>query len=90
MEILDFITKDTIMFTDKKDKYAVINTMIDKASELGKINDRDGFKQAIEARESLISTGIGLGIAVPHAKLSGIKDFFVITGITEKTRGQSM
>ena len=83
MNILECITKDSIIFTDKKDKYAVINTLIDKAFELGKISDKDGFKKAIEARESLISTGIGLGIAVPHAKLAGIKDFFVITGITE-------
>ena len=83
MNILECITKDSIIFTDKKDKYAVINTLIDKAFELGKISDKDGFKKAIEARESLISTGIGLGIAVPHAKLAGIKEFFVITGITE-------
>lgn len=82
MNILECITEDTVLFTDEKDKYAVISTLIDKALELGKINNEEEFKKAIDARESLISTGIGLGVAVPHAKIGSIKEFFIIMGIT--------
>ena len=83
MNISEYLTEKTITFINEKDKYSVINTLVDKAFELGKIVDKEEFKKAIEARESLISTGIGLGIAVPHAKLAGIKDFFVIISILE-------
>lgn len=39
----------------------------------------DGAKllSAIHEREKIMSTGIGLGIAIPHAKIPSIKDFVV-------------
>lgn len=41
------------------------------------------FLQAILAREELVSTGIGLGCAIPHAKLPEIEDFFLNIGIIQ-------
>jgi len=39
----------------------------------------DGAKLlgAIHEREKIMSTGIGLGIAIPHAKIPSVKDFVV-------------
>jgi nitrogen PTS system EIIA component len=39
----------------------------------------DGAKllAAIHEREKIMSTGIGLGIAIPHAKIPSVKDFVV-------------
>lgn len=36
---------------------------------------------AIIERERLLSTGFGLGLAIPHAKISGMRDFVVALGI---------
>ncbi len=37
--------------------------------------------EAIQEREKLLSTGFGLGLAIPHAKLSGVKEFAIGLGI---------
>ncbi len=39
--------------------------------------------EAIMQRERVISTGIGIGIAIPHAKISGIEEFNVVIGIVQ-------
>ncbi len=38
---------------------------------------------AIMHRERVISTGIGIGIAIPHAKIAGIDEFNVVIGIVQ-------
>lgn len=40
----------------------------------GKITDEESFKRAIFKREKEFSTGIGMGIAVPHAKSNFVKE----------------
>src|SRR4051812_3913165 len=39
--------------------------------------------EAIMQRERVISTGIGIGIAIPHAKIAGIDEFNVVIGIVQ-------
>ncbi len=39
--------------------------------------------EAIMQRERVISTGIGIGIAIPHAKISGMEEFHVVIGIVQ-------
>jgi PTS system nitrogen regulatory IIA component len=49
-----------------------------------KLLDKGQFFDAILEREKIVSTGIGLGIAIPHAKLEGYHDFFIAIGIQSK------
>ena len=44
---------------------------IDHAS--GNINDAEGYKKGILAREAEFSTAVGDGIAIPHAKVAAVK-----------------
>ena len=46
--------------------------------------NRDVFRKAIFDREELLSTGIGMGVAVPHAKLKEFNDFFIAVGVQQK------
>lgn len=48
------------------------------------IEDKEAFHNAILHREDLVSTGIGLGVAIPHAKLQNIEDFAICVGIQKK------
>jgi len=48
------------------------------------VNDADSLLDAIFEREGIMSTGIGLGIAIPHAKIPTVTDFVVGFG---KVRG---
>ncbi len=45
------------------------------------ITDEIGFLSAIFMREDLVSTGIGLGCAIPHAKLPQLSEFFISIGV---------
>lgn len=81
MNILDYINENGILFIEKTKKTDVLIELIEKAYELKFIDNREKFRKAIEEREAVISTGIGLGVAFPHAKLDSIKEFFVIIGI---------
>jgi mannitol/fructose-specific phosphotransferase system IIA component (Ntr-type) len=48
-----------------------------RAPEVG---DADGLLRAVLEREEVMSTGIGLGIAVPHAKIASVRDFVLAVG----------
>lgn len=81
MNLTELINECTIFFIDKNKKLPVLDELIQKAHGLGKLPDKAKFKKAIEKREMVMSTGIGIGIAIPHAKINGINKFFIITGI---------
>lgn len=84
MQILDYLNEPSVLFLHNTDKNEVLGAMVAKAAVLGLIPDEESFKQAIFERESIMSTGIGLQVAIPHAKLPGIPDFFVIAAILGK------
>lgn len=54
-------------------KDAAIDEMTEKLHLAGRLNNFDGFKKAILQRESQSTTGIGEGIAIPHAKTDAVK-----------------
>lgn len=54
-------------------KEEAIDKLADLMCATGKISDRDAYKEGILAREALTSTGIGEGIAIPHAQVAAVK-----------------
>ncbi|MEQ8818884.1 MAG: PTS sugar transporter subunit IIA [Sumerlaeia bacterium] len=40
--------------------------------------------EKIIERERTLSTGVGIGVAVPHVKIASVQDFVVAVGISEK------
>jgi fructose PTS system EIIBC or EIIC component len=73
MKITDLLTKDTILLHLKaQSKEAVIDELIEKLNTAGKLNNKEEYKKAILARESQSTTGIGEGIAIPHAKTNAV------------------
>ncbi len=82
MNISDFINSENIFFLTGKNKHAILTELVEKAKDLNAV-DMLAFKKAIKEREALLSTGIGLGVAIPHAKSPHLKKFFVLTGIIE-------
>lgn len=64
-------------------KCEVIDEMISLLCSAGAIKDRILFKKEIIKRENLGCTGIGFGIAIPHAKTSAVKKPTVAFGISK-------
>ncbi|MGO2174865.1 MAG: PTS fructose transporter subunit IIABC [Staphylococcus equorum] len=73
MRITELLTKDTIaMDLSSTEKNGVIDELVKQLDKAGKLNDVTTFKEAIHNRESQSTTGIGEGIAIPHAKVAAV------------------
>ncbi|MBR3126453.1 MAG: PTS sugar transporter subunit IIA [Mogibacterium sp.] len=74
MKITDLLKKDGVLLNQHPaDKDAAIDILVGLHDKVGNLNDKAGYKKAIEAREAQGSTAVGMGIAVPHAKTDAAK-----------------
>ncbi len=75
MKISDFLDINSIKVNIRTDnKNDLLETMIFLANKSGKIIDQEEAKQEVLEREKIMSTGVGKGIALPHAKTNAIID----------------
>jgi PTS system nitrogen regulatory IIA component len=81
MQVIDYLNPQLVAFLDVGTRNEAIDALIALLGEQGKLPNLARFRTAILQRESLVSTGIGIGVAVPHAKLSELTDFFIVIGI---------
>ncbi|MGE6538070.1 PTS fructose transporter subunit IIABC [Bacillus luti] len=74
MKITELLKRDTvIMNLTASNKEAVIDELVEKLNGANRLNSKAEFKEAILKRESQSTTGIGEGIAIPHAKTKAVK-----------------
>lgn len=79
MKITDLLIKDAmIMDLKATSKQDAIDEMVEKLYQVGRISDVKTFKDGILAREAQTSTGLGDGIAMPHAKNAAVKEATVL------------
>lgn len=84
MDIFRLVWPQGVQFLTSTTKEDALSTMISQAATHGFIKDPKALESGIYSRERIISTGIGLGVAIPHAKLSGIQDFFITIGVLKE------
>lgn len=74
MKISELLVPEVMILDLKaKTKQAAFEEMINRLYEAGRITDKKVFLEGILARESQTTTGLGDGIAMPHAKNSAVK-----------------
>ncbi|MFC1551120.1 PTS sugar transporter subunit IIA [Candidatus Latescibacterota bacterium] len=78
--ISDMLTVDMICDLRSDSKDDALNEMIEMASKSPRVSSSDALHRAIRYRENIMSTGVGLGIAIPHAKISSVTDFVIALG----------
>ena len=85
MKIVDFLNPRAISANLKStDKEGVIGELVDLLVKVKEIKNRDEIIKALLEREALGSTGIGQGIAIPHAKSDSVKDLVAAFGLSRK------
>lgn len=85
MKISELLSEDAMKLDLKsKTKSEVIDELVDVLVQAGVINDRELYKKGILDRESLSSTGIGFGIAIPHAKSKAVNFPRVAFGVSKE------
>lgn len=85
MKIQDVLRKDVMLLDlQATSKEAVIDEMIASLVDKGYVTDFDVFKTGIMNREAQTTTGLGDGIAMPHAKNSAVKEATVLFAKSNK------
>ncbi len=74
------IPRERVVFLKATTKAEALGEMVAVAAREPQVRDEATLLEAILEREKIMSTGIGLGIAVPHAKVPFISDFVVSFG----------
>lgn len=81
MKITELLTKKTMILNlTSATKGEVIDELATKLDKAGKLKNKQTFIEEIHYRESQSSTGIGDGIAIPHAKSESVTDPTIVFG----------
>lgn len=81
MRITELLTRETILLSlSANSKLDAVEELVGVLERAGKITDQKVFKDAIIRREEQSTTGVGDGIAIPHAKTSVVKDAAIVFG----------
>lgn len=85
MKIQDVLKKDVMLLDlQATSKEAVIDEMITSLVDKGYVTDFEVFKTGILNREAQTTTGLGDGIAMPHAKNAAVKEATVLFAKSNK------
>lgn len=82
MNLKTILKKELIFFSDLDKKQDNLETLIRLIENENLVEDVNLLKDSIFSREKLMSTGIGLGIAVPHVRIKGVNNIIIAIGIT--------
>ena len=83
MHIVKYMDPRLIMFLTASTQVEVLKQMVHGIYETGKLEDEERFYRAILDREKIVSTGIGMGVAIPHAKMDAYDQFFIALGVLQ-------
>jgi PTS system fructose-specific IIC component len=74
------VSDGIIMEVKSNEKITVIKELAQILIDKNIVNNPEGFFSAILKRENLESTGIGQGIAIPHARTTAVKNIALVFG----------
>lgn len=78
LKISEFLKPEAIIMQMKaRDKIAALNELVDNLVANKAVENGEEFQKALAKRENLESTGIGDGIAIPHARTDAVKDLIL-------------
>ena len=85
MKISYLIQKDLVTVNLKSHtSESVISEIVDYLYKNRKIKDKKEILESLLKREKLGSTGMGDGVAIPHARISNFKDAILFVGLSKR------
>lgn len=85
MKLIDYLTAENIKIGLEGDnKKAIINELLDIAASVSPGLNRERALQGILKRESIGSTGIGGGVAIPHAGIENCSRILPIIALSRE------
>ncbi len=83
-DLVDFTKEKYIRKIKSKNKYKAIEELALVFKDTDVCSDIDILINALKEREEIMSTGIGLGMAIPHAKIKPVNKLSFAIGISQK------
>ena len=84
-EISRILIPQRILLLQSKTKKESLQALAECLATAPQIKDREELIKGIFYREKLMSTGIGMGIAVPHVRLASVTEPVMCVGISRNT-----
>ncbi len=85
MKVTNILTEKMIIPELKgTTKIEVINELVDLLKGDERVDDLEELRRAVLDREKIMSTGVGKGFAIPHAKTDAVKDMIAAFGKTTR------
>lgn len=78
------LSLDRVFLTRADSKEDLLNFLVDALGASGEVLDVDALRQAVFVREKLMSTGIGLGVGVPHARISPVRRLITAVAVNDR------
>ena len=80
-KISELLPRSAIVLSlHSKEKFDVISELVHPLVAAGAITEASEFVSAIVRRENMESTGIGLGVAIPHARTRAVSSIVLAFG----------
>ncbi|MCD6328480.1 PTS sugar transporter subunit IIA [bacterium] len=84
-ELTSFMQEKLICLDLKsKTKAEVFEEMSDLISRSESVPDRETFLSALKEREAVMTTGIGMGVGIPHARSDSIERLVIAIGVSQE------
>jgi len=77
------LSRDRVILLSTREKTAALTELVDVLARLPEVEDRNELLQAILQRERDLSTAMGFGFAVPHAKIFSVRRFVMAIGLSK-------
>lgn len=82
MDLADILQPDTVLIHwNPASKDDAITQLVDAMAQAEVLRDRDRVLEDVLEREQSLSTGLGEGIAYPHARSKGVEDVAMAFGV---------
>jgi len=80
IHLSDHVSRDRVLDLRSRTRDAALLELVESFGDTPEVGDKEKVLQALLDREEIVSTGIGLGVAVPHAKIPEVTEFVVAYG----------
>jgi PTS system fructose-specific IIC component len=85
LKISEFLKPEAIIMQMKsRDKIAALKELVDNIVDNKAVENGEELQKALAKRENLESTGIGDGIAIPHARTDAVKNLILAFARSEE------
>ncbi|HUF35392.1 MAG TPA: PTS sugar transporter subunit IIA [Gemmatimonadales bacterium] len=82
MLLTEMLTPDRVVVPlVARDKHGIIVELAERLV-VGAGGEAEDVVRAVEERESVLSTGIGFGVAIPHARSSAVRELAIVSGVS--------